>query len=186
MNKRIKAIVATTLVAAGIAGAGIAYAAFARTGTAGAQGSSEEFNALTVAGTWVGNSHGTSLLPGEAGLVRLTIGAPADNTVNAEVVSVVPNPITAGDIDGDVTGADKATCAGWLSAQTFTPAAGTVVLAKNATGVKLNLADAVTFSNDATEVCEGMTFKTTWKVAFRASRTAATVGTDGAVTLPLS
>jgi hypothetical protein len=185
MRRNIKIMIAAAAAVGTVAVAGISYAAFARSADGTASGGSEEFNNLTVAGQWVGGTASPNLLPGEAGAVKLTIGAPGDNSVNAEVVSITPNPITAGDIGGDVTGGDKATCAAWLSAQTFTPAAGTVVLDKNATNVQVTLNSAVTFSVDATEVCEGMTFSTKWKVRFQATRAAATLGSNNTVALPL-
>jgi hypothetical protein len=182
---KFKAMIAGAAVIGAVAAAGVAYAAFARNNDVTATGTSEQFNSLTVASTWVGGAQNAALLPGESGAVKLVIDAPASNTVNAQVVSITPKPITASDIQGDPAPGDRNTCAGWLSTATFTPAAGTVVLAKNATGVQVTLSGAVTLSNDATEVCEGMTFSVKWTVRFQATRAAATLGTGNQVTLPL-
>ena len=165
VRKHLKVMIAGAAVASVVAVAGIAYAAYARSGVGNATGRSEKFRAVTVTGEW-GST--TGLLPGEKADVKVKVTISAENTVDAKVTGVVAAPITAGDI-GNVAPSDKATCAGFLSTKQYAPT--TVFLAPGASNVILTLKDAVTLG-DAPIECEGMTFDTKWTVTFAPQRNA--------------
>ncbi len=164
MKKKLKVILAGSAAVATIAVAGISYAAYARTSSAEATGTSEKFRAVTVVGEW-GSTGG--LLPGEAGDVRVKLGVSAENTVAAKVVKIFAQAITAADITGIPT-ANKEACAGKLSTVVYQPAA--LAIAPSAQNVVLTLKEAVKFDESATVDCEGMSFKTKWTVEFGPER----------------
>ncbi len=181
MNKRTKIAAGVLAVVAAVAGAGVAYAAYARSNNADAVGTSEKFLPLTVSGQWIGGPNSTGLLPGEAGDVKITVSVSDDNTVGAKVTSITAKQITAGDISG-IPSANKEACAKLLKPATYAPES--LVLAKGATNVPITLKSAVLFDPTATEACEGMQFATKWTVTFAPDRaTSGLVGSGQAVSV---
>ncbi|SNT61640.1 hypothetical protein SAMN05421812_113154 [Asanoa hainanensis] len=175
MQKRSKRILAATLAAAGVlVASGIAYATWVQADDVAVNGSSETFKPITLSGEWLGRDKvqtgDAGLLPGESGVVKLTLPVSANNTINARIATIIGTNITA----DHISGTDNDHCAQYLSEGTYTP---TAILAPGTTN-EIYLLRAVKLIDAAPVTCQGMTFQTEWTVSLEPDRTAPTGGTS--------
>lgn len=177
-RNKFRALLAAVATAGLLSVAGFAWAAFNATGTSGGvQGGAEKFQDLTVAGQWLGGVSGQPLLPGESGRVKLTITNQATNTVNARVVTVQPVPLDVLDIGGGLATGARADCLKELDLAQYAPRQAIIVASGAQRTLDVVLNNAVALKSTADESCQGMTFRTRWRIVFRATREAPTAGT---------
>jgi hypothetical protein len=160
MRKRSKFLVGGVAIAAILAIAGIAYAAFQYTPIASAVGQGETFNPTTVSVT----GPSAHLLPGETAGVTLVLNNPAGNA-NAKVTSITPLGV---DVVQDSTQGnspeDKTYCEGQI--ELSAPAAGQVIVG----GASANVAANIKFKDTMDIRCEGIDYTAKWTVTFQAVR----------------
>ncbi len=161
MLKRTKIAITGAVAAGAIAAGSIAYAAFGYTPTANANGSAEKFKETTVTVTTT-----PSMIPGEKKNVVLKLTNPNAN-LNAKVTAIEPAGLT--DVVTNVA-ADAGQCAAWVIQNTAN--AGNVALPMTIGQGDTNytLVEGIAFDDDMDIRCEGMTFKSNWKVSFQAVR----------------
>lgn len=161
MLKRTKIAITGAVAVGAIAAASVAYAAFGYSPTANANGSAESFKATTVTVTTT-----PSMIPGEKKNVVLKLTNPNSN-LNAKVTAIEPAGLT--DVVTNVA-SDAGQCAAWVAQSTTN--AGNVVLPLTIGQGDTNytLVEGIAFVDDMDIRCEGMTFKSNWKVSFQAVR----------------
>jgi hypothetical protein len=162
ITKKVKSVLAITTVGAVLGFAGFALAAFIQSSSVNSvPGSAESFVAATVTGAQTG-----TLLPGESGLVTLTLTNPNSN-VKAKLLSVAPGEVF---IDTVANPADLAYCKGQLELSTAGADLIMPTLAVSEANYPFAIRNAVKLKEDTDIRCQAMTFHTSWTAEFQAVR----------------
>jgi hypothetical protein len=178
MSKRATMISAGVATAAVVTAGTVAYAAFNSTANADAgEHGAETFAPLTVTGTWLGvrPNHtnpavSQNLLPGESADVKIRLTNPSTNTVQGNVVSIIPVAL----VDGQPTGTtNPGYCKPLIKFAAYTPAGGSAITLSRGQAVDVELYNAVTLDASTNETCSGIKFPTNFTVKFLATRDAA-------------
>lgn len=174
VSKKVRVAIATAGVGALLGAAGFAVASFITTGSAsGVPGEAESFTALAVSGSQASTG---KLLPGET--QDITLSFKNKNDVNGRVLAIEPAGKTVSIGDTAVT---EGHCFEMVQQHpTYDLGSVELVVEGNGGNGSYLLTDAVTLlgSEDDTnedgvsddQACQGMTFTTTWKVKFQATR----------------
>ncbi len=160
MPKRTKIALSGAAAVGVIASGAVAYAAFGYSPTSSGSGSAESFKPTTVT-----VSETPSLLPGEKANVVLKLTNP-NNRIKAKVVSITAAGIT------DVKTAkseDAEQCAKWV-VQVVANGANVGLPTLGEGDANYTLVEGISFDEAMDIRCEGMTFKSQWKVEFKAVR----------------
>ena len=161
MLKRTKLAITGAVAVGAIAAAGIAYAAFGYSPVANANGSAEQFEATTVTVTTT-----PSMIPGEKKNVVLKLTNPNSN-LNAKVVSIEAVGLT--DVMTNDPG-DAGQCTAWVIQNVSNAGNVALPITIGAGDTNYTLIEGIAFHDDMDIRCEGMSFKSNWKVTFQAVR----------------